>query len=187
MARRSRAAMDQSAKEMAMAVSIAERAALEIKSALKEAIEPINYTLSVLPAIAKVHAMTKANWRMISLSNGHELFWNGEVRHSTRGKLLFQFEPEMNSELEAREVSMVEIPHDELADIIGAEFEIWLCEEIGVGGFDDLFAQAKRMVDPQDIARAQAEAEAEKARAEEAKLEAARKKLESHPDFGAWA
>lgn len=169
-------------KALSVMVAAAERAAHEIREAHKEwAVDGVGRKAFHIKApFYLANVMTKANWRKINLHKGHELTWDGAVRHGAKGKLLFSFEPEMNSELESRDATAVEIPHDELDGALGNEFSIWLCEGLGVSSLDALIEQARVLVDPEDLAKASSEI------AEEQKQEV-QDKLASNPNWGAWA
>lgn len=159
----------------------AEKAAIEITSAWKEW-EPEDQTrrVEVWPPSFIFTVMTSANWRKITLLNGHEMTWQGGVRHGARGQLLFQFIPELNSELSDRGATMVEVPHTELNAAFGSEFNEWLCEGLGVTSLDALIEQARIIVDPEDVARAEVSTKIQEE-------QEAKNVLTENPNWGTWA
>lgn len=100
---------------------------------------------------------TGSGWRQIGFNQGHRLFWKGKARSGAKGNLLFQFEPAMNSELEARGARVVEIPYERMSAIIGHGLNNWLTDNLGAT-IAELLSQAYQDLAPDDIQEARNQA-----------------------------
>lgn len=158
-------------------VAAAEAACREIVNALAENAEFYEAVAEVDPYNHMFTAETKeSGWRKVALNMGHKLVWKGGVRASSKGDILFSFEPDMNSALEARGVLRIEVPHGELLLAFGQAFIDGFVEIMGATP-EELLAQAMHSIDHAD------EKAAEKVEEEpEPGMD-----VTSMPGFGAWA
>lgn len=104
------------------AIAAAEMVVKEIALAvedLKGGVLP--WDLRITAMAAQLASQTKTGWRQLIYPHGQELIWRGDVRASATGKILFGMEPVLNAAapfIAEREVSLVEIPHDALDEVV---------------------------------------------------------------------
>lgn len=157
-------------------VAATEAACREIINAASEEEASDSIRVEVAPYNHQFTAMTSESWRKVSLNLGHNMVWEGKVRASAKGEMLFHFIPEMNDHLKARGVSYIEVPHTALVECFGPSFITDFTEMMGASP-EDLITQALHSIDGTD------EKAAELIKEEpEVPMDAT-----SMPGWGAWA
>jgi hypothetical protein len=107
---------------------------------------------------------TREGWRIFVYHQGQKLVFNGDIRASMNGSLLFGFKPVPNSShafIDARGVSLVELAHTELETVIEG-FRDWFVQHFGASP-EDLLNQAKQSLSAQDLKNANDRKEDEEA------------------------
>lgn len=109
--------------------------------------------------VCEVKTTSGPEYRKLNFTRGHKLFWEGDIRTSPTGKLIFIFKPKMTDMLISRQVKSVEIPHSDLKKVAGQDFVDFLHSRLS-DNLDDLInvalngvaevdmIEAKSVVDP---------------------------------------
>jgi hypothetical protein len=123
-----------SAEEL-KAIAAAQAACMEIEVAASEMRlkGDLPTTFSTTSYAHALRSKTRDGWRIFIYHQGQKLTFNGEVRASQSGLLLFGFKPTPNKGhvfIEEREVSVVELAHTELEAVIEG-FRAWFISAFG--------------------------------------------------------
>lgn len=119
--------------------------------------DPVPHDLEVT---ANTHAfsvqLADGNWRKVTLLAGNRMFWKGLVRSSTKGDLLFGFEP-ATTRVGKRDIRLIELPHTDLAIpnkvLTSASMVDWLTNAMGAT-MDEMLRNALTATSPDEVGTA---------------------------------